>query len=144
MVDTRAGLLIVDDEVTIRMSMSNVLTELGYRVRSADDGFTALLEIHQEIPNILLTDLKMPGISGFELLSVVRRCHPSIQTIALSGSFSGNEVPSGVIADAFYEKGSSVAALLKIIQALTLPRRNMPNTQPIRSFGLLKIAPLVS
>jgi CheY-like chemotaxis protein len=114
--------------------MSHVLTEAGYRVRSADDGFTALLEINQEMPDILLSDLNMPGISGFELLSVVRSSFPSIRTVAMSGSFSGDEVPSGVAANAFYEKGCSFAALLKILQALHLPRRimvNHPDESPI-------------
>jgi CheY-like chemotaxis protein len=101
--------------------MSHVLTEIGYRVRSAEDGFSALAEIRQEIPDILLSDLNMPGMSGFELLSVVRRRFPEIQTIAMSGAFSGNEVPSGVAADAFYQKGSSMGSLLKMIGGLARP-----------------------
>ena len=120
---TKANLLIVDDEPSIRESMSHALTEIGYSVRSADDGTTALFEIRQEIPGILISDLNMPGISGFELLSIVRRSYPSIKTIAMSGSFSGDEVPSGLVADAFYEKGSSMGALLQIIGRLHLAER---------------------
>jgi DNA-binding NtrC family response regulator len=120
---TKAKLLIVDDELSIRTSLSQVLTEIGHCVRSANDGFAALLEIRQEIPGILISDLNMPGISGFELLSEVRRNFPSIKTIAMSGSFSGDEVPSGVVADAFYEKGSSIGALLQIIGRLLLTER---------------------
>ena len=56
--------------------MSHVLTEIGYRVRSAEDGFSALREMRHEVPDILLSDLNMPGMSGFELLSVVRRRFP--------------------------------------------------------------------
>ena len=116
MPETRASLLIVDDERSIRMLLSGILTEIGYRVRTAEDGFAALVEIAKEPPDILLSDLNMPGMSGFELLAVVRRQFPAIQTIAMSGGFSGNEVPSGVAADAFYEKGSSVPALLRLIE----------------------------
>ncbi len=118
-----ATLLIVDDEPSIRESLSHVLTEIGYRVRSAEDGFSALREMRHETPDLLLSDLNMPNMSGFELLSVVRRRFPAIRTIAMSGSFSGNEVPSGVTADAFYEKGSSIRSLLKIIEGLALPAR---------------------
>jgi CheY-like chemotaxis protein len=124
MPDTSARLLIVDDEPLIRMSMSQVLTEIGYPVRSAADGFSALLEIRQEGPDILLSDLNMPGMSGFELLSVVRRRYPAIKVIAMSGAFSGEEVPSGVAADAFYQKGSSIVALLRIME--TLPELERP------------------
>src|ERR1035438_487726 len=100
---TRAKLLIVDDEPSIRESMSLILADIGYSVRTAEDGFSALIEMRKEIPDILLSDLNMPGMSGFGLLSVVRRRFPAMQTIAMSGAFHGDEVPSGVAADRFYQ-----------------------------------------
>jgi CheY-like chemotaxis protein len=127
MPDTKAKLLIVDDEPSIRMSLSCLLAEIGYCVRTANDGFSALAEIRTEVPDILLSDLNMPRMSGFELLSVVRRRLPSIHTIAMSGGFSGNEVPSGVAADGFYQKGSSIGSLLKIMDALPRPDRQPQN-----------------
>jgi CheY-like chemotaxis protein len=123
MSDAKAKLLIVDDEPSIRMSMSLVLTEIGYDMRSAIDGLSALHEIRQDAPDILLSDLNMPGMSGFELLSVVRHRYPAIKVIAMSGAFSGNEVPSGVAADAFYQKGSSISSLVRIIESLPQPDR---------------------
>ena len=114
---TKASLLIVDDEYSVRSSMSLALTEIGYRVQCAEDGFSALVELRKEVPEILLTDLNMPGMSGFELLSVVRRRFPLVKRIAMSGAFSGDEVPSGVAADGFYQKGSSLISLLRIIEA---------------------------
>ena len=120
MLDTKTRVLVVDDEPLIRTTMSIVLTEIGYSVRSADDGFSALREIRHEMPYILLTDLNMPGMSGFELLSVVSRRFPAMHTIAMSGAYSGKEVPYGVIADSFYEKGKGIKTLLQIIE--TLPR----------------------
>ncbi len=71
-----ARFFIVDGEPSIRMSVSHVLTEMGYRVRTAEDGFSALAELRKEIPDILLSDLNMPGMSAFELLSEVRRSFP--------------------------------------------------------------------
>jgi CheY-like chemotaxis protein len=121
MPDAQAKILIVDDEPSIRMSMAFILTQLGYQVRSAVEGFSALRAIREEMPDILITDLNMPGMSGFELLSVIWRRFPSIQKIAMSGAYSGNLVPSGVAADAFFPKGSSTSELLKIIS--TLPQR---------------------
>src|ERR1700747_2682690 len=92
----QAKLLIVDDDPSLRMSLSHIFTEWGYSVRSAEDGFSALFEIRQEIPDIILSDLNMPGMSGFEFLSVVRRRFPEIHVIAMSGAFSGDGVPPGV------------------------------------------------
>jgi CheY-like chemotaxis protein len=125
MLNTKASILIVEDEPVIRTSLALILTEIGYSVRIAEDGFSALAEIDQEIPEILLSDLNMPGMTGFELLSVVRRNIPSIRVIAMSGAFCGNEVPSGVAADAFYQKGSSLGSLLMIIEALPQTERHV-------------------
>jgi CheY-like chemotaxis protein/Zn ribbon nucleic-acid-binding protein len=132
MLITKGSLLIVDDESSIRISLSLLLTEIGYSVRTAEDGFSALAEMHQGgVPDILLSDLNMPEMSGFELLSVVRRRFPEIRTVAMSGSFSGNEVPSGVAADAFFQKGSSLGSLLKILEAL--PGMERRPYQPCRA-----------
>jgi CheY-like chemotaxis protein len=64
MPDSPVRILIVDDDPMVRMSMQFVLDELGYRVRSAAEGFAALREIREEMSDILLTDLNMPGMSG--------------------------------------------------------------------------------
>jgi CheY-like chemotaxis protein len=135
--NSKASLLIVDDESSIRTSLSLILTEVGYRVRTAADGLSALAEINQGIPEILVSDLNMSGMTGFELLIVVRRRFPAIRTIAMSGAFSGNEVPSGVAADAFYQKGSSLGSLLMIIEAL--PKTERSALHPCRSAAPLGV-----
>jgi CheY-like chemotaxis protein len=79
MVASRPGRIVVDvdNAPSIRTTLSHVFTELGYSLRSASDGFSALALIHELISNSLLSDLTMPGMSDFELLSVVRRVHPA-------------------------------------------------------------------
>lgn len=134
--DPLPTLLIVDDESSIRTAMSMVLTEIGYSVRSAQDGFSALVEIRKDVPDIILSDLNMPAMSGFELLLVVRSRFPAIRVIAMSGAFSGDDVPSGVAADAFYPKGGGVRCLLKVIGGLAQPKR-LPASQPANSARLL-------
>lgn len=119
MSDSKGNLLIVDDETPIRTALSAILTELGYSVRSACDGFSALAEIRREVPDLLLSDLNMPRMSGFELLSVVRRRFPAIPVIAMSASYSGEGVPPGVAADAFYEKGFNPDFLLRMVEVMT-------------------------
>jgi CheY-like chemotaxis protein len=123
MAESKASLLIVDDEQMIRSSLSHALTDMGYQVRTAEDGFSALRELRKEIPGIILSDLNMPGMSGFELLSIVRRRFPEVHAIAMSGAFSGDEVPNGVAADAFFQKGSSVGCLLRILESVPLRER---------------------
>jgi len=87
MPDARVKFLIVDDEVSIRTSLSQIFSALGYCVRSAAEGFSVLLDIRQEIPDIIISDLNMPGVSGFEFLSVVRDQMPAVHLIAMSEHF---------------------------------------------------------
>jgi len=115
MSDEKPRLLIVDDETDIRTAMASVFETIGFRVRSAPNGLSALEQIRDEVPDVILSDLNMPGMSGFELLSVVRRRMPGIFVIAMSGAFSGEGVQPGVAADAFYEKASKLHRLLNIV-----------------------------
>src|ERR1700722_18695825 len=114
-------MLVVDDDPSTRLLMSQIFSGLGHKVRSAKDGFTALSEIREECPDLLLSDLNMPGMSGFELLSVVRRRFPTIRVIAMSGASSGDAVQPGVAADAFYEKATTMHKLLQTVKEIADP-----------------------
>lgn len=113
-------ILVVDDDYAVRDSLELVLRAGGYDVSTAIHGFDALLHLKRKLPSVLLSDLNMPQMSGFELLSVVRRRFPQISVIAMSGAYhSGDSVPGGVIADAFYGKGrSSPETLLNTVAEL--------------------------
>ena len=94
-------------------------------MRNASDGFSALAEIRDETPDLILFDLNMPGMAGFELLSVVRRRFPSIRVIAMSSGLSGTDIPNGVAADAFYRKGADPGLLLRILEDITRPGQSL-------------------
>lgn len=82
----------------------------------------------------------MPCMSGYEFLSVVRSQLPAIHVIAMSGAFSGTCVPPGVAADAFFEKGSCPAFLIKIVEAMTQPGSHFRDSlawSTLRGFQLL-------
>jgi len=99
--------IVADDDPLIITVLSEIFSGIGYIVRTASDGFAAITSIREGVPDILISDLNMPRMSGFELLSIVRRRFPSIAVIAMSGAYSDEVVPQGVAADAFYPKGSS-------------------------------------
>ena len=114
--DGKAHLLVVEDEPTIRQLFATLLSSAGFSVAQAQDGFAALEEVRRKRPALILSDLNMPRMTGFELLSVVRRRFPSIHIIAMSGAFAGDDVPAGVAADAFYEKsGRHISTLVNVI-----------------------------
>jgi CheY-like chemotaxis protein len=133
MSEAKPRLLIVDDEPHIRSSMSEILAEVGYRVRSAPDGRAALAEIRREAPEVLVSDMNMPGMSGSELLPLVRREFPRIRLVAMSGAFSGEEIPAGVPADAFYPKSASMEQLLEIMESFSSRKPTAPIPHDVRA-----------
>jgi CheY-like chemotaxis protein len=98
-------ILVVDDEECIRAVFTVVLQHEGYEVATAQDGFDALLKVSQFVPDLIISDLNMPRMSGFEFLSVVRRRFPNMLVVASSGAYATGVVPIGVLADAFFAKG---------------------------------------
>ncbi len=101
------NILVVDDNPGMREVCSSVLTAAGHHVMVAEDGFSALLLLAETVPDLIVCDLNMPRMSGFEFLSAVRRKFSSVRVVAMSGAFLGDGIPGGVLADAFYSKGQS-------------------------------------
>ena len=79
-------ILVVDDEPSIRQISEVLLVKKGYEVRTAGDGFEALVELRRALPDVIISDLTMPNMSGFELLSIVRRRFPQIPIIVISAA----------------------------------------------------------
>jgi len=113
MISNGIQVLVVEDDPVTRRTYAELLSTWGFAARTAQNGLAALLEIHSAKPDILLSDLDMPGMNGYELLSIVRRLYPEIPLIAMSGGHAGDSVPNGVVADAFYTKGSGECARLR-------------------------------
>jgi DNA-binding NtrC family response regulator len=135
MLEARGKLLIVDEDDSIRTSSSLIFSQLGYHVRSCGDGLSALAEIREELPDVLLADLSMAGMPVLEFLMVVRRSFPSVRVLAMGGPFSGNRVPAGVAADAFYQKGAGPARLIEQVDAMTQPKRSASRSSMENLFG---------
>ncbi len=125
-------ILLVDDEPSIRKVGEALLQSQGYEVLCAEDGFEGLVALKRSLPDIIISDLRMPNMNGFEFLSVVRRRFPVIPVIVISGEFSGLTVPESVLADAFFPKGEyKIEELFQKISALlhelpTRPRTGKP------------------
>jgi CheY-like chemotaxis protein len=115
---SKLQILVVDDDPGVRETVAMLLMAAGYDVVAAEDGFGALLQLRKMLPDVMVSDLDMPGMSGFELLSVVRRRFPRILTLAMSGAFPGDDLPTGVIADGFYAKGGHPKNLLGTLEQL--------------------------
>ncbi len=81
-------ILVVDDEQNILTLFEDELTEAGYRVTLADSGAAALEKIEQEVPDLVILDIRMPVMHGVEVLERIRQKHkdlPVIMCTALQG-----------------------------------------------------------
>ena len=123
-------ILVVDDDDVVCEITAKVFSSHGYHVRCAHDGFEALCLLKAELPDLIISDLNMPRMSGFEFLAVVRRRFPHIPTIAMSGEFVGPRAPAGVLADFFFEKGTCSPKEMqrKIAELLARPPLREPVT----------------
>ncbi|GAB6095780.1 sigma-54 dependent transcriptional regulator [Desulfatiferula olefinivorans] len=78
-------LLIVDDEPSILSSLKGLLTDEGFEVITAANGYECLKTIETEYPDLVLLDIWMPGIDGIETLKEIKKIHPRLPVIMISG-----------------------------------------------------------
>jgi signal transduction histidine kinase len=84
--DTRKPIvLVIDDEEAMRDSCSMILTKGGFQAETADNGLAGLEKARELKPEVALVDLKMPGLSGFEVLAQLRDIDPRIIPIVITG-----------------------------------------------------------
>ena len=81
----RQTILLVDDEPDIRDVLSLSLSDMGYHVYEADNGDEALRIFKDKQPSMVITDIKMPGMDGIELLKKIKRENPETEVIMITG-----------------------------------------------------------
>ncbi|MDJ0987622.1 MAG: sigma-54 dependent transcriptional regulator [Desulfobacterales bacterium] len=79
-----APILIVDDESEMRSALSHALTRSGFSVESTVSGTDALVKIKKDPISLVITDLKMPGMSGMELIGALKKLKPEIAVIVIT------------------------------------------------------------
>jgi CheY-like chemotaxis protein len=105
----RYRVLVVDDEPSIREMAVAMLEHGGYEVLTVADGLDGLHALSKSLPDMIISDLNMPRMSGFEFLAIVRKRFPHIATIAMSAGYLTGKNPSGILADVFLQKGRFTA-----------------------------------
>ncbi len=79
------SILIVDDEPTILQSLSGLLTDEGFEVITANNGYEALKLIDAEAPDLIILDIWMPGIDGIETLKEIKKSSSALPVIIITG-----------------------------------------------------------
>jgi DNA-binding NtrC family response regulator len=81
---SRGRILIVDDESNARAALSEILREEGYATETAADGFKALGKLEEFTPDVILTDLKMPGLDGIAFMEKARSASPGAVFVVMT------------------------------------------------------------
>lgn len=81
----RARILVVDDEASIRDLCARVLTRNGFAVTSASTGEDALRYLQDNSFDLIISDIRMPGVSGVDVLETAKTLYPSISVILITG-----------------------------------------------------------
>jgi DNA-binding response OmpR family regulator len=76
---------VVDDDADVRDLIVLALSQAGFEVDAAPDGFAALAKVSHYRPDLVLTDLRMPGMHGIDLLHRIRRIHADVPVIIATG-----------------------------------------------------------
>ncbi len=79
------NILLVDDEVEFISTLAERLELRGINARVTHDGESALREVADEEPQVMVLDVMMPGLKGLDVLQRVRESHPKVQVILLTG-----------------------------------------------------------
>lgn len=139
------SVLIIDDDLVSREVMATVLTMCGYTVHTATSGAESLelLDSHSVVPEVILMDTQMPGLSGAELIREIRA-----RSMAELYAISGSEIPEDVIqsADGFLMKPIGPEALQRVMkrhspEIRSTPPPGLPVINPQTLAELRKIMP---
>ncbi len=85
----RKRILVVEDDATVRSLIKRVLAARGFAVHDVADGRVALDVARTTTFDLVITDLVMPEVEGLETIRLLKRDHPSLEILAVSGAYGG-------------------------------------------------------
>ncbi|HJV70319.1 response regulator [Ideonella sp.] len=120
-------ILVADDEPSIVVSLEYLLESEGYRVRVARDGNEALAAVQEALPDLILLDVMLPGMNGFEVCKRVRETDGGrgVRIVMLTAKGRDIEISKGLAlgADAYVTKPFSTRELMTTVRELLVGER---------------------
>jgi CheY-like chemotaxis protein len=113
-------LLLIDDDPAFRLTVGTLLRRLGHRVEEAASGAAGLSLLQQTPVDLVLTDLRMPGLTGWEVARLAKSLHPGLPVILVTGSAATlpSDQPERQFIDAILPKPCGVAELQAVLGTL--------------------------
>ncbi len=113
---TQGSILIIDDEKPILLVLSRILQKQGYTVDTAETGHAAIEKIKKHSFDVALIDLKLPDVSGIDLLQMFNAEKPYMKKIVLTGDIISEGEVLEEEADAVLKKPCKAEDLLRVIK----------------------------
>ncbi len=129
-----ARILVVDDETAARSALTELLREEGFEVQSAGDGFKALGRLDGWTPDIVITDLKMPGMDGIQLMDKVRERIPDVSVVVMTAFGTVESAVEAIQhgADDYLTKPLHLGQLLVVVERVLEKRALRAETERLR------------
>lgn len=111
-------ILVVDDETNMRATLADILSDEGYRIDTAPDGLSAVQMCEQQDYDVVLLDVRMPGIDGVETFRRIHRLNDSVRVVMMS-AYSMDDLKRAVLdegAIAFLSKPLDIENVISLIQ----------------------------
>jgi CheY-like chemotaxis protein len=88
--------LVIEDDLSFRRTITAYLTDSGYRIIEAAEGREGTILFQQEKPDLVITDLRMPVMDGFEFIAWLKLISPATPVLAISGTADQNAVAAAL------------------------------------------------
>jgi two-component system, OmpR family, alkaline phosphatase synthesis response regulator PhoP len=133
--------LVIEDDASLRLSIQIALRSGGYRVTTAKDGRSGLDAIAQERPDLVLLDVMMPGMNGFEVLSLLRESDAELPVLMLTARSTEADRIAGLNsgADDYIVKPFAVGELLARVGAALRRLRVLRKQNAVIEFGAIRL-----
>ncbi|WP_195437885.1 response regulator transcription factor [Parabacteroides goldsteinii] len=137
------NILLVEDEVSLAMIVKDALEEEGYEVAIARDGLEGLEQYFKEHPALIIADVMMPEVDGFEMVRRIRRMDKEVPVLFLSARSSVDDIVFGfgLGANDYLRKPFSLRELIARVKALTVKSLSEPVAVIYHELGLYTFYP---
>jgi two-component system NtrC family response regulator/two-component system response regulator HydG len=131
---SKARIVVIDDEVNAAAALETLLREDGYEVTRANDARSGLLLVEKEDPDVVLTDLRMPGMDGLDLLARIKQVRPSTLVVLMTayGTVKTAVKAMKLGAEDYLGKPIDVEELEVVLQKVIEKKRLLDETQVLR------------
>jgi DNA-binding NtrC family response regulator len=123
--DPMVRILVIEDDEEMRSLLEDFLRDEGYEAESALNGFEGLRKLAQETFDLVLTDVRMPGLTGLDILPAIKRIRPEVPVMVIT-AFGSKEIHRRALergASSYLEKPIRFAKLKALICQLVSPQR---------------------